>query len=76
MKQELNRELAKTIEKMTTAKLALRATAPLSLRCQKAYVKYQALKNKVNRIFQRLEQLENVSDKEKEGTQIYKSDLY
>jgi len=58
MEKELNRELARTIEKMTLAKLALRSTAPLSLRCQEAYVKYQALKRKVNRIFITLEAMQ------------------
>ena len=58
MEKELNRELAKTIEAMTLAKLALRATAPLSLRCQEAYVKYHGLKRKVNRIFITLEAMQ------------------
>ncbi len=55
MKEKLNRELAKTIENMTLAKLALRKTAPLSLRCQDAYVKYQSLKRKVNSLFKKIE---------------------
>jgi len=54
-KKELSREFVKTIGQMTTAKLALRATAPLSLRCQGAYVKYQALRRKVNNLFRQLE---------------------
>jgi len=55
MEKELNRELAKTIESLTLAKLALRKTAPLSLRCQTAYVKYQDLKRKANNLFQQIE---------------------
>jgi len=55
MEKKLNRELAKAIEEMTTAKLALRKTAPLSLRCRDAYVKYQTLRKKVNNLFRQLE---------------------
>jgi len=55
MREKLNKELAIAIEEMTTAKLALRATAPLSLRCQDAYVKYRSLVQKVNSLFKQIE---------------------
>jgi len=55
MREKLNRELSRAIEEMTLAKLALRSTAPLSLRCQKAYAEYRTLKRKVNRIFKQIE---------------------